>query len=215
MDARARRALSWGFAPRLGPIMHVLTEHPLPGLDPHRLQTLADAGLRSLEELVAADPRDLAARTGLDLKTCRALVRLAGAALRGHDDGVIELVTARDEPGSVRLTRGLGAARGVESAVSLVRKARAHAGKRPPKERWARTHARARRQLRRLLDALGELQQAVLSDGLSEAGLDHLIAVLEAFDQELQPLLAEPLRKRALRSIARAARRTRLALANP
>ncbi|MEQ1568498.1 MAG: hypothetical protein ABMA64_22870 [Myxococcota bacterium] len=190
---------------------HELTEHPLPGLDPLRLQQLTDAGVDSLEGLVALGPVRLAEVTGFDLKTCRALIRVARGAM-SRTATVVELVPVRDEPASARLTRGLDAARDVERALSLVRKARSHAGRRPAKARWARPHDRARRQLRKLLQRLEVLQQVVLSDGLSQISHLHLTTELERLELALGPLIDRPMRKRDLRQLRRAARRARRGL---
>lgn len=200
--------------------MHVLTEHPLPGLDLRRLKRLTDAGLQSLEDIVAIGPEALAERTGFDVKTCRTLVSVATSAMANSkgsargSTGVIELTPARDEPASVRLTRGLSAARTVEHAVSLVRKARTHAGRRPRKDSWTEAHAKARRQLRKLLERLQQLQHAVLSEGLSEQSHDHLTRELEALERSLEPILDTPIRKKVLRRLRQTARETRRALTN-
>jgi hypothetical protein len=193
-------------------VAHELTHHPLPGIDPRRLQRLTQAGLASLEDVVETGPDRLAELTGFDPKTCRALVRVARAALDRQNPDVIEFVPAKDEPSSVRLTRGLTAARNIERAVSLVRKARSHAGRKPPRTDWADAHGRARRQVRKLLERLEELQQAVLSEGLSQASHQHLEAELESLAQALQPLLDGPIRKKSLKRLRATARRTRKGL---
>jgi Helix-hairpin-helix domain len=195
--------------------MHGLTEHPLPGVDPEGVRRLTDAGYVSIEDLASASPHTLADRTGFDLKSCRALVRVAKAVLSRPQppEGVIALAPPRDEPASVRLTRGLTAARNVERAVSSVRKAKAHAGKRPRKASWAAVHSKARRQLRRLLERLQELQQNVLSEGLSAASNEHLATELEGLERELAAIVEAPVRKQALKRLRRAARRVRRALA--
>lgn len=196
---------------------HSLTEHALPGMDARRVRQLADAGLASLEALIAAGPDRLAAITGFDAKTCRALIRVAEGNLeraeRAHvEPGVIPFTFRAEEPGSARLARGLKAARRIERVMSIVRKARSHAGKVAPKPKWARAHARARRQLRRLLEALEALQRSVLSDGVTTISHDHLDVELRALECVLQPLLEAPIRKRTLRSMRRAAGTTRRAL---
>jgi hypothetical protein len=193
-------------------LAHELKDHPLPGIDPRRLLRLTQAGLASLEDVVEAGPERLAELTGFDPKSCRALVRLARTALDRQDPDVIEFVPAKDEPSSVRLTRGLTAARNIERSVSLVRKARSHAGRKPAREGWAEAHGRARRQVRKLLERLEELQQVVLSEGLSQASHEHLDAELESLEQALQPLLAEPIRKKSLKRLRQAARQTRKGL---
>ena len=65
-------------------LTHALTHHPLPGIDPRRLQQLSAAGLESLEDVAHAGPERLAELTGFDLKTCRALVIVATDALVPH-----------------------------------------------------------------------------------------------------------------------------------
>lgn len=195
---------------------HVLTHHSLPGIDPRRLKELSAAGLESLEDVVDAGPQRLAELTGFDLKTCRALITVASAALVQQDPYVIELAAVRDEPASVRLARGLQAARRVERALSVVRKARSHtaprAGRRAPRTGWARAHKKARKQLRKLLDRLEMLQQSVLSEGLSQISHDHLTGELDTLEASLQVILDQPVRKPALKRVRRLARTTRHAL---
>jgi hypothetical protein len=192
-----------------------LTEHLIPGIDRQRLQRLIDAGLSSVEDLVHAGPERLAEVTGFELATCRALVRVARSAMASSGPGgaVVELAQSRNEPGSVRLARGLSAARTIEEAVSVVRKARTHAGKRPQKASWARTHRRARRQLRKLLARLQQIQRSVLSDGLSETAHDHLSGEVDALQRAVAPILDRPIRKKVLRALRQVARDTRHALA--
>ncbi|MEQ1501367.1 MAG: helix-hairpin-helix domain-containing protein [Myxococcota bacterium] len=192
---------------------HALTEHSLPGLDAHRLKQLAAAGLASLEDVVGVGPERLATLTGFDRKTCRALVRVAGAALDRQDPSVIPFQPIEgDEPGSIRLARGLETARRIEDAVSMVRTARSHAGKVPLKAGWARSHRRARSQLRKLLASLESLQRSVLSDGVSAIARAHLEAELDGLAAGLRPLLDAPIRKPSLKQLRRMARATRDAL---
>lgn len=191
---------------------HVLTDHPLPGIDPRRLKRLSAAGLDSLEAVVFAGPERLMELTGFDLKTCRALIVVAEASLSQHDPDILHFSATRDEPASVRLTRGLRAARLVEEALSMVRKARSHAGRRPIRSDWKRPHRRARKQLRKLLDRLEVLQQSVLSEGLSEVGQDYLTGELEALESALRAILDQPVRKKTLTRVRRLARTTRSAL---
>lgn len=190
---------------------HALTEAALPGVDPDRLRRLTDAGLISLEDVVEAGAARLAELTSFDPRTCRALIRAARAAIRPLHPEVVELIPP-DEPASNRLARGLSAARHIEDAASVLRKAKAHTGRRPKRESWREPHAKARRQLRKLLDHLEGLQQSVLSDGLSQAAHDHLQAALEGLAREIRPILDEPIRKRSLQRLRKAARRTRKGL---
>lgn len=192
---------------------HALTEHSLPGIDPERLKQLSEAGVSSLEDVVDVGPDRLSALTGFDTKTCRALIRVAQAALARQDPAIIPFAPVVDEPGSARLARGLKAARRVERVMSVVRKARSHAKRAPEHRRPRRWHRRARRQLRKLLGALEMLQQSVLSDGLSQLGHDHLDVELRALENRLQPMIDAPIRKRTLKRLYQIARSTRRALA--
>jgi sugar phosphate isomerase/epimerase len=194
-------------------VTHLLSENPLPGIDPRRLRKLADAGLDSLESLVEAGLERVADVTGFDRKTSRALVRVAQAALSRHDRDVIEFSPAQDEPSSERLGRGLDAARRVERAVSIVRKARSHTRRHPAKPSWARAHRKARKQLRKLLDELARIQRSVLSDGLTHVSNRHLKDVLQRMEESLAIPLEQDLRKRSLRRFSKTARRTRGELA--
>ncbi len=192
---------------------HLLTEHPLPGIDPRRLRRLTDAGLDSLESLVDAGIERVADVTGFDRKTSRGLVRMAQSALSRHDSDVIEFAPQSDESSSERLGRGLKAARRVERAVSLVRKTQSHVRSKPRKLSWARHHARARKQLTKLLDALAHVQRTVLSDGVTQAANEHLKDVLQRLEESLSIPLEQDLRKRSLRRFAKTAKRTRRELA--
>ncbi len=191
---------------------HALHEHPLPGMDEARLSVLEQAGLSSLEDVVDAGPERLSTITGFDLKTCRALVRVAESALvRAHPD-VIELLPQQTEAPARRLARGLKAARRIERAISLVRKARSHVGHAPEKKSWRRSHRRARRQLKRLLANLEVVQQAVLSDGLTEFGYDQLKHDLGPLEVAIQGALESRVRKRTYKRLSRIARHTRTLL---
>jgi hypothetical protein len=196
-------------------VVHLLSEHPLPGIDPRRQRRLAEAGLDSIESLVEAGIERVAKVTGFDVKTTTALVRVAEAALTREENGVIVLQPNRDEPASERLGRGLKAARHVERAVSMVRKARSHARPKPRKAAWQKVHERARSQLKRLLDTFADLQQQVLSDGLSHASYEHLKTVLSRLEDSLSVPLDQDLRKRSLQRMARTAKRTRHELQPP
>jgi hypothetical protein len=193
-------------------LAHALTEHSLPGLDPDRLQALVSAGVSSLEDVIDAGPGRLSQLTGFDMKTCRALIRVAEAALVRQDPAVIPFSLPNDEPGSVRLARGLKAARRIERVMSVVRKARSHTGRRRDQRRWRRTHRRARRALKQLLATLELLQQSVLSEGLSQVGHDHLEVELRALESRLQPMLDAPIRRRTLQRLRRIARASRRSL---
>jgi hypothetical protein len=164
---------------------------------------------------VEAGVERVARVTGFDVKTTTALVRVAEAALTRQENDVIVLQPGRDEPASERLGRGLKAARHVERAVSLVRKARSHARRRPRKAAWQKAHRRARKQLKRLLDTFADLQQQVLSDGLSHASYEHLKTVLGRLEDSLSVPLQQDIRKRSLKRLARTAKRTRLELLPP
>lgn len=194
---------------------HLLTEHPLPGIDPRRLRKLTDAGLDSLESLVDAGLERVSDVTGFDRKTSRALVKVAEAALSRHDRDVIAFAPPSDEPASERLGRGLKGARRVERAVSIVRKALSHARRKPRKPGWQRVHARARKQLRKLLEELARIQRSVLSDGVTHTANEHLKSVLQKMEESLAVPLEQDLRKRSLRRFAKTAKRTRRELAPP
>jgi predicted RecB family nuclease len=191
-------------------VVHLLSEHPLPGIDPRRQRRLAEAGLDSIEALVEAGVERVAKVTGFDRKTTSALVRVAEAALsKDSGNGVITFQPSNDEPASERLGRGLKAARHVERAVSLVRKADSHAQPEPKKESWAEAHRKAKKQLQKLLETFAGLQQQVLSDGLSHTSYEHLKTVLGRLEDSLSVPLEEPIRKRSLERFARTAKRTR------
>jgi hypothetical protein len=191
-------------------VSHALVDHPLPGLDAARLARLTEGGVTSLEDVVKAGPEHLSNLTGFDLKTCRALVRVAQSAMKAPTDGVIELVPRRSEPPTARLVRGLEAARRIEDITGQVRKARSRAGKKPRKPSHAEAHRRARRQLKKLGATLGEVQRMVLSEGLSAPAREHLADQLEPLETSLTSLLDEsPFKKRHLRRLARVSKRAR------
>jgi len=190
---------------------HALADHPLPGIDPGRRSRLAVAGIESLEDLVDAGPDRLAELTGFDRKTSVALVRVAQSALARVMPGVIEFTPPNREAPGKRLARGLEAAREVEVLLGVVRKARSHAGRRAPKQKWERRHRKARRQLKKLRQSLEFVQQDVLADGLSARGFRHLRRQLEAVDR-LRPLLDEPVSGATLRKLRKRAKRARAAV---
>jgi hypothetical protein len=191
-------------------VPHPLKDHPLPGIDPRRLEQLSNAGLASLEDVVDAGPERLSELTGFDLKTCRALVRLSSSALAHHNPDVIELGPLRNEPGSGRLTRGLRAARSIERALSYVRKARSWAAQAPRSD--SKRRRKARKQLGKLLVRLESLQESVLSDGLSQRSQDHLMGELQQFEASLEPLLGASAHRKALKRVRRLAKRVRQSL---
>jgi hypothetical protein len=196
-------------------VTHLLTEHPLPGIDSRRLRRLTEAGLDSLESLVEAGIERVADVTGFDRKTSRGLVRMAQSSLTRQGSEVIEFAPQTDEPASERLARGLKAARRVERAVSLVRKAQSHVRTKPRKAGWAERHARARKQLGKLLEELARVQRSVLSDGVSQTANEHLKDVLQRLEESLAIPLEQDLRKRSLRRFAKTAKRTRKELEPP
>lgn len=188
---------------------HALREHPLPGIDTTRLQRLADAGLVSLEDVVAAGPSELARITGFSLDTSTALVRVAQGALAAVDPSLVEFVPRHAEAASKRLARGLKGARDIEAVRSQARNMRDSIGRRPARPGWRKWHKRARKQLQRLLTRLEELQRDVLTDGLSRAALAHLRAELSPLEQELRDAAAVRMRKRVYRQIAKSAKAAR------
>jgi hypothetical protein len=191
-------------------VPHPLKDHPLPGIDPRRLEQLSNAGLASLEDVVDAGPERLSELTGFDLKTCRALVRLSSSALAHHNPDVIELGPLRNEPGSGRLTRGLRIARSIERGLSLVRKARSWASQAPRSE--GKHRRKTRRQLRKLLTRLESLQESVLSDGLSQRSHDHLTGELQLFEATLEHLIGASVKRKTLKRVRRLAKALRLSL---
>ena len=193
-------------------VRHTLEHHPLPGLDAARLKRLAEGGVDTLETVVDAGPERLSALTGFDEKTCVALVRVAQSALVRSLPGVLEFAAPSSESPIERLSRGLEAARVVERVLSLVRKARSHVGRRPEKKRWAESHAKARKQLRKLSSKLESVQQEILSDGLSEHGLRYLRQLLSPLDASLRSLLDDDVRGSTLKRTARVACRARRAI---
>ena len=186
---------------------HPLSEYPLPGIDPKRLEQLSQAGLASLEDVVDAGPERLSEVTGFDLKTCRAIVKVASAALSHHPPDVIELAP-RDEPGASRLTRGLRAARAIERALSSVRHARSWANQAPR----SRQRKRTRKQLRKLQEQLEALQETVLSDGLSQRSHDHLVSELQLYEANLESLLEASVQRKSLKRLRRLSKSVRRSL---
>lgn len=188
---------------------HALADHPLPGIDAARLATLRRAGIDSLEAVVDAGPEQLETLTGFDAKTCVALVRVAQSMLVRAMPGVIAFHRPSVEAPIERLARGLEAARLVERVLGLVRKARSHLGKHPRKQKWAVAHRKARRQLKRLGAVLANVQQEILSDGLSERGIQHLRRELSPLDSSLRSLLEEPVKGAMLERTRRVAKQAR------
>lgn len=188
---------------------HALADNPLPGLDDARLQYLADAGVTSLEDVVAAGPSELARLTGFGLDTSRALVRVAQGALAAVDPTLVEFVPLHEEAASKRLARGLKGARDIENLRSLARGLRNHLGKRPSRATWRKSHKRARKQLVRLMDALEGLQRDVLTDGLSRGSLVHLRERLGPLEKELRRAAGLRLRKRTFKRVAKVAKQAR------
>ncbi len=194
---------------------HALDENHLPGIDGVRLERLVEAGVCSLEDVVAAGPADLARLSGFDLDTARALVRVAeGVLVRAHPD-VIAFTPEGSEPTSKRLVRGLKGARDIEVVRSQVRKVESHVGKRPLKPEWRKPHRRARKQLGRLLTTLERLQRDVLSEGLSRAGLAHLRHQLGPLQAELEQALDERPKKGLFKRIRKVAKHSRHAFDTP
>jgi hypothetical protein len=192
-------------------LRHLFDNHPLPGLDADRLRRLAAVGVDSLEGLVDVGPERLAALTGFDQKTSVALVRIAESTLVRSLPGVLAFAAPSAESAIDRLARGLDAARGVEHVLGWVRKARSHMGKVPERDKWARVHGRARKQLRRLATVLEALQQEILADGLSERGFSHLRELMSPLERSLRSLVDEAVNRRTLRRTARVAKRSRKA----
>ncbi len=188
---------------------HALADHPLPGIDGRRLVTLRKAGIDSLEAVVDAGPERLQRLTGFDEKTCVALVRVAQSALVRSLPGVIELKRPKVEAPIERLARGLEAARMVERVLGLVRKARSHIGKEPSRRRWALEHRKARKQLKRLSEALAKVQEEILSEGLSERGLSHLRRQLTPLDASMRSLIEAEPKRRMLERTRRVAKQAR------
>jgi hypothetical protein len=191
--------------------VHPLTAHPLPGLDARRLHRLEAAGLAHLEDLVAAGPDQLAALTGFDLKTCRALVRLAEGALDRTASAVIPLQEL-SKPTS-KLGRGLNTARRIEKTHAVLRKVAAVLPAAPSKPRWRRPLKRVRKQLARLEERLTLLQQGLLAEGVSAAGDTHLREVLEDLEERVEARLAARPCRRTFRKLARLLRDGRKLLA--
>lgn len=187
-------------------LSHALQDNPLPGIDDARLSQLADAGLTSLEDVVAAGPGELARITGFSLDTSRALVRVAQGALAAVDPTLLEFVPPLEEAASKRLARGLKAARDIEALRSHARTLRDRIGRRPSRPQWRKSHKKARRQLQRLMTRLEGLQRDVLTDGLSRTGLQHLRGELEPISEEVQLQLAARPRKRLFKRIAKRAK---------
>lgn len=188
---------------------HALADHPLPGIDPTRLAALRQEGIDSLEAVVDAGPDRLRHLTGFDRKTCVALVRVAESALLRAAPASGAPERPRVEAPIERLARGLEAARMVEGVLGLVRKARSHVGKRPPRPRDAADHKKARKQLARLAGTLALVQEELLSDGVSEQTLAHLRGQLAPLDEALRALLQRPPKRRMLRRTRKVAKRAR------
>lgn len=122
--------------------------------------------------------------------------------------------TAPSEPESAgpevteRLARGVQAARLLEEASERVRRARRRA------KRAKKSDARlnARKQLKKLRRRLQELQETVLSRGIDAEEHHTLAALLHALDLALDDFRDGKPRRKALRTIARAAKTTRKSL---
>lgn len=115
--------------------------------------------------------------------------------------------------GSRARARGLQAARRLEESLGLVRRARAHLGRRPPSESARKHHRRARRQLAKLGEVLADLQRKALESGVSSSRLERLAAVLDPLDEVLEGTRASESRARAFKRIRKAAREARHAIA--
>lgn len=188
---------------------HPLSQHPLPGIDPRRLEQLSQGGLASLEDVIDAGPERLAELTGFDLKTCRALVRVAASALEHQDPGVIHLAPLREDLDSNSLARGLEAARDIEVALSCVRKARAWSKRcGEPRRRKRRT----RRQLNKLRGQLQGIQQSVLSAGISSRAKEQLSGELQLFLAAAETLLESPASRASLSRMRRVSKSLRRSL---
>lgn len=98
------------------------------------------------------------------------------------------------------------AVREIEDAVDLVRRAGAHIGLLPPREKWAEAHARACRQLRKLLQMLRLLRRSVRACAAAEPSHEEISKSLQRLERELEPLLSEPLRKGGLNRLRKVAR---------
>ncbi|MEM6927946.1 MAG: hypothetical protein AAF602_13525 [Myxococcota bacterium] len=117
-----------------------------------------------------------------------------------------------EESGSKARSRGLQAARRLEASLGLVRRARAHLGRRPPSGSGRKHHRRARRQLAKLTDVLAALQREVLEQGVSSSHLEQLTGVLDPLDAVLAATRESESRTRAFKRVRKAARTARHAL---
>lgn len=214
----------------------------LPGIGPGRVRKLSAAGFSSVEDVAAATAVDLATRSGIPESIARVVVEHARSLLGHPPpasepqasaaadvasglapSGVLPFPSADDRDkavgdhdhavddggrGDVPSARGLSAARRIEHTLGLVRQARRHA-------RQHRDHAavaKTRRQMRKLREALADVQRQVLGEGLSPRGEAHLISALAGAEDTLAGFVDAPPRRRSMRAIRKQARTLRRAI---
>jgi hypothetical protein len=183
---------------------HPLDAHALPGVGTLRRARLAEAGITTLEALIAADPQHLAALPGL---TSPVVDRARDAArqileapppaplpdvpdLPGSADVAPPQAETSDSPRvdwmAASHRRGMVAARRLEMTLDAVRRCRAHAKASeedlPP----------VRPALKRLRKVLGRLQREAITHGLSERALADIEALLDKLDVRLDRFVAKP-----------------------
>lgn len=214
---------------------HPLDAHALPGIGPLRLTRLAEAGIDTLEDLLAAHASDLAALSGFNASVVdRARAAAAAVVTASAGSPVPELVELDDGPlpppelphdapaddtpaapppsldrSGPRLKRGLDAARRVEATLEWVGRARDHAAgvarNRPRK--------RLRRQLRKLAEVFVEVQHQAISRGASSSAIAELLVLLDRVEGRLKGFVAGTPTTSAARKLRRRMRSARKELA--
>jgi hypothetical protein len=201
---------------------HPIDAHALPGIGPLRRTRLAEAGIATLEDLLAASASDLAGLPGFSASVVDRARVAAGAVLAGaapplvphlvelvpnHDDedagAQAEAPAERPRP---RLQRGLDVARRVEAALEWVGRARDHARSLPK----GKPRKRLRKQLLRLASAFEAVQKEAIARGASAGATVELQALIERIESELRRWVAltpSEADARQLRRSARSARR--------
>lgn len=203
--------------------------HRLPGIGPMRQTRLAEAGITTVEALLAADVDALAALPGFN----RSIVERAQDAVRAMLDATpsgpaanppevpdvpgLDAPEAAAEPAPEapqsekdkrggRRKRGLDAARRIEKTLEWVHRSREHA-----RGARRRDRKRTRKQLKRLSAALEAVQQQVIRDGVTSEAATHLEELLSELERRLKRFAKRTLGRRRMRKVRRVARQARQA----
>ena len=171
----------------------------LPGvdLDSTDVEALLGAGLNSVEQLMRSSVADFMS-AGLPAQTAE-LVFAAFQPDSGQRGG------SRQRLSSARKTRGLAAARRLESTSQLLRRALSFIDAAPA----GSGRKRSRRQVVRLAKRLETVQRAVLVVGLAKPSLGDLDSRLTRFEKKADSLLAATPDSERLTKLRRACKRLR------